>query len=65
MTVAKVCFLEDYDYKPVRAVTVAYQAGMTLTVKKDCAEKAIAAGKAVAVEGSGKAVEDGEGQNSG
>lgn len=45
---AKVIFTDDYDYKPTPSCTIAYKAGMAMTVKRDCALKAIAAGKAVA-----------------
>jgi len=48
---ARVRFTDDFDYKPTRQVTIAYRAGMELTVKRDCAEKAVAAGKAVDVTG--------------
>jgi hypothetical protein len=44
---ARVRFIADFDYKPTRAVTVAYKAGMQCLVKRDCADQAIAAGKAV------------------
>ncbi len=42
---ARVRFLEDYDYKPTDLVTVAYLAGMEETVRRDCADKAIAAAR--------------------
>lgn len=60
---ARVKFLADFDYKPVPACTIEYKAGMILTVKRDCARKAIAAGKAVAVSFSQKStgVDDGGG----
>jgi hypothetical protein len=45
----RVRFKENFDYKPTRQSTVAYKAGMELTVKRECAEQAIAAGKAVEV----------------
>lgn len=45
----KVRFVEDFDYKPIPSCTIAYRAGMVITVKRDCAAKAIAAGKAEAV----------------
>ena len=48
----KVRFIEDFDYKPTPSVTVAYQAGMIETVKRDCADLAIAAKKAVRVSGA-------------
>lgn len=45
---AWVHFIEDFNYmKP--SFTIAYKAGMTLNVKKDCAEEAIAKGCAKAV----------------
>jgi hypothetical protein len=43
----RVRFIADFDYKPTRAVTVEYKAGMQCLVKRDCADQAIAAGKAV------------------
>ena len=43
---ARVKFTEDFDYKPTRQSTVAYKAGMELTVKQECADLAVAAGKA-------------------
>jgi len=46
-TMPRVRFTADFDYKPTRAVTVAYKAGMHCLVKRDCADQAIAAGKAV------------------
>lgn len=60
---ASVRFIADFDYKPVRAVTVGYKAGWEGTVKKDCAVKAVAAGAAVWISGRTrpvkKAVSDG------
>ena len=47
---ALVLFTADFDYKPTRACTIAYKAGMTMTVKRDCANQAISAGKAVEVQ---------------
>jgi hypothetical protein len=43
---ARVGFTADYDYKPTSQMTIGYQAGWTGTVKRDCAEKAVAANKA-------------------
>lgn len=42
-------FLKDFDYRPSGAfgVTVAYRAGQSYTVKRECAERAIAAKAAV------------------
>lgn len=47
---ARVLFTHDFDYKPTRQVTIGYRAGMKKTVKRDCAERAIAAGKAVSID---------------
>lgn len=44
---ARVKFISDFDYKPTRQVTIAYKAGMEITVKRECADQAVAAGKAV------------------
>lgn len=44
---ARIRFTEDFDYKPTAQITVAYLAGMEMTVRRECAEQAIAAGKAV------------------
>jgi len=46
---ARVRFTADFDYKPTARVTVAYKAGMEVTVKRDCAAKAVTAGKAVVI----------------
>ena len=43
---ARVRFTEDFDYKPTSQVTVGYLADWSGTVKRDCADKAIAAKKA-------------------
>ena len=47
---AKVRFTADFDYRPVGHVVIGYLAGMELTVKQDCADQAIAAGKAVSLD---------------
>lgn len=47
---ARVRFTEDYDYKPTLQSTIGYKGGMELTVKQDCADKAIALGKAVSLD---------------
>ena len=53
---AWVHFIEDFNYmKP--SFTIAYKAGMTLNVKKDCAEEAIAKGCAKAVKAPRKGEE--------
>lgn len=54
---ARVKFIEDFDYKPTAQVTIAYPAGWSGTVKRDCAEKAVAADKAVFLDG--KSTRDG------
>lgn len=44
---AKVIFIKDFDYKPTPAATVAYKAGpRVMTVRRECAEQAVAAGSA-------------------
>lgn len=43
---ARVRFISDFDFKPTKRVTVAYTAGMEVTVKRKCADQAIAVGKA-------------------
>ncbi len=45
----RVRFTQDYDYKPVPQVTVAYLAGMVKTVKRECGRRAIEAGKALEI----------------
>lgn len=48
----KVRFTADFDYTPTarRQVTFAYKAGPdTITVKRECGEQAVAAGKAIEV----------------
>lgn len=47
----RIKFIGDYDYTPSgeRRVTIAYKAGMTLTVKREAGEAAIAAGAGVEV----------------
>ena len=48
-------FTADFDYKPTPSATIAYKAGMELTVKRECAEQAIAANKAVPVSSAAEA----------
>jgi hypothetical protein len=43
---ARVRFIDDFDYKPTSRVTVGYLAGWSGTVKRDCADQAVAAKKA-------------------
>lgn len=45
----RVRFTQDFDYKPTSQTTIGYKAGMEQTVKRECAEQAIAAGKAEAI----------------
>jgi len=51
---ARVRFTHDFDYKPLPSVTIAYRAGMVCVVKRQCADQAIAANKAVDFHGNGK-----------
>lgn len=39
-------FIADFDFKPKRAVTIAYRRGMVKMVTTPCANAALAAGKA-------------------
>ena len=50
---ATVLFTEDFDYRVpgLFAVTKAYKAGWSGIVKKDCADKAVSANKAVRIAG--------------
>jgi hypothetical protein len=43
---ARVRFIANFDYKPTARTTIGYEAGWSGTVKRDCADKAVAAGKA-------------------
>lgn len=56
---ARVRFTDDYDYKPTAQSTIAYKKGMELTVRQECADKAMAAGKAVSLDKPKKAGADG------
>lgn len=60
---ARVRFTHDFDYKPTSQCTIGYKAGMELTVKRDCAEKAVAAGKAVSLDRRTTAEPADEGQS--
>lgn len=48
---AHVRFTADFDYRVprIRATVIAYKAGWSGPVTRDCSRKAIAAGKAVAI----------------
>lgn len=52
---ARVRFIDDFDYKPTPMSTIAYKAGMEMTVKRECADEAIANGKAVEIDPPRKA----------
>ncbi|AYD00025.1 hypothetical protein [Neorhizobium sp. NCHU2750] len=43
---ARVTFKKDFDYKPVHHTTIGYKAGWTGTVRRECADAAVAAGAA-------------------
>jgi len=51
-------FTADFDFKPKAAVTLAYVAGQEKNVTRECASRAVAAGKAVRIKRTGK--HDGE-----
>ncbi|MCP8894294.1 hypothetical protein KYK29_05080 [Shinella daejeonensis] len=53
---ARVRFIHDFDYKPTPMSTIAYKAGMELTVKRECVDKAVALGKAALVRMPRKAI---------
>lgn len=44
---ATVYFMRNFDYHPAPRVLKAYKAGWEGTVKRECAEQAIAAGAAI------------------
>lgn len=46
----RVRFTSDFDYKPTARSTIGYLAGMEENVKRECADQAIAAGKAVPID---------------
>lgn len=54
----RVRFTSNFNYAPTPQVTTAYKAGMEMTVKRECAEQAIAAGKAVEVPPVGRVADD-------
>ena len=57
---ARVRFKQDFDYKPTPQTTTGYLAGWEGTVKRECAEQAIAAGKAEWAGKDAEARTDGE-----
>ncbi|TWF53262.1 hypothetical protein [Neorhizobium alkalisoli] len=62
---AWVRFTEDFDFRPTRSSLIAYRAGMQLSVRRACADQAIAAGKAVTVKAPARKKSDGEDPQSG
>jgi hypothetical protein len=56
-------FTADFDWKPKPQATIAFRLGDEKNVTRDCAEKAVAAGKAVRIKRNAKA--DGEATDSG
>ncbi|NSL22019.1 hypothetical protein [Agrobacterium tumefaciens] len=62
---ARVRFKQDYDYKPTIQSTIAYKAGWEGTVRRECAEEAVAAGKAEWAGKDAEAQRNGENQISG
>lgn len=46
---ARVRFTRDFDYRPTPRSLIGYIAGTEMTVRRECAVQAIAAGKAVEV----------------
>lgn len=55
----RVRFTQNFNYEITPAVTRAYKAGWEGVVKRDCADKAVAAGRAALVTKKGR-VSDGE-----
>ncbi|MCO6386234.1 hypothetical protein [Aliihoeflea sp. 40Bstr573] len=41
---ARVKFIRDFDWKPTRHTTIAYKADQEYTVRRECADAAVAAG---------------------
>lgn len=42
---ARIRFSDDFDWSPRFGVTIAYKGGEEYTVKRECADAAVAAGK--------------------
>lgn len=57
---ARVRFKHDYDYKPTPQSTIGYKAGWEGTVRRECAEEAVAAGRAEWAGKDAEAKQDGE-----
>jgi len=57
---ARVEFVSDYDYQPSAAPRslIAYKAGYIGTVRRECCDRAVAAGKAVELPQEGKSIDD-------
>ncbi|TKT78419.1 hypothetical protein [Aquamicrobium sp. LC103] len=52
---ARLRFTADFDYRPTPMSTIAYKEGMELTVRRECADEAVAKGKAVEIDPPRKA----------
>jgi hypothetical protein len=50
LSVARVKFSEDHDYRPSPRVVIAYKAGNVYSVKRDCADEAVALGRGVEID---------------
>lgn len=57
---ARIRFIHDFDYHPTEQSTIGYLAGMEETVRRECADQAIAAGVAIEIENPKKVVADGK-----
>ncbi|MDR3512630.1 MAG: hypothetical protein P4L73_13425 [Caulobacteraceae bacterium] len=55
---ARVRFLADFDWWPTTTSVTAHKAGQELTVRRACADQAIAEGKAVEIDPPPRAPED-------
>ncbi len=62
---ARVRFKQDFDYSPTPSMTIAYKAKWEGTVKRECAEAAVAAGKAEWIGKDAEARSNGEAEISG
>ncbi len=59
---ARVRFKQDFDYRPTQQITIAYKDGWEGTVKRECADEAVAAGKAERIGKDAEMQQDGETQ---
>lgn len=57
---ARVRFTRDFDYHPTEQCTIGYLAGAEETVRRECADQAIAAGAGFEIEIPGKVVANGK-----